>query len=106
MVFLFQRCYNASKAESIKWGRVLATTKDSIAEKESVTFRLLDQIQQLYGLLCRRSGVPVKFGRDQVEEQLDVIKGEIQFFQDVIEHADKLMTDEKKSQIGTHGSVK
>lgn len=101
-----QRCYNASKAESIKWGRVLATTKDSIAEKETVTFRLLDQIQQMYALFCRRSGVPVKFGRDQVDEQLDVIKGEIQFFQDVIEHADKLMNDEKKSRIGTHGSEK
>lgn len=82
----------------------MATTKDSIADKEAVTFQLLDQIQQLYGLFCRRSGVPVKFFRDQVEEQMDVIKGEIQFFQDVVEHAEKLMTDEKKSRMGTHGS--
>lgn len=83
----------------------MATTKDSIAEKETVTFRLLDQIQQLYRLFCRRNDLPVKFGREQVDEQLDVIRGDIRFFEDVIEHAEKLMIDEKKSRIGTHGSV-
>lgn len=84
----------------------MASTKNAIAEKETLTFRLLDQIQQLYGLFCKRGGVPVEYSRDQVEEQLDFIKEEIDYCQDVLKYAKTLMADEKKSQKAEHGSVK
>lgn len=101
-----QRCYNASKAECIKWAKVLANTKDCIAEKETLTFRLLDQIQQLYGLMCNRNGETPEFGRDQVDQQLDVIKNEVEFFQEVIVCSRRLQAEEKKSKVALKGSEK
>lgn len=92
--------------ESIKWGKVLATTKDCIAEKETLTFRLLDQIQQLYGVLCCRAGIPQIYNRNQVEEQLDMVKDEIEFFREVISNAKQLMANEKKSNVAVRGSEK
>lgn len=97
VVHSVQRCYNASKAETIKWGRVLVATKNCIAEKETLSFRLLDQIQQLYGLFCARNGIEPEFRREQVEEQLDVIKGEMEFLTDVLTMSHKAIADEKRS---------
>lgn len=91
-----ERCYNASKAETIKWGRVLVATKNCIAEKETLQFRLLDQIQQLYGLFCARNGIEPVFRRDQVEQQLDVIKEEMEFLAEVLAKSRKVMADEKR----------
>lgn len=62
-----------------------------------LSFRLLDQIQQLYRLLCTRNDVEPVFGRDQVEQQLDYVKGEMEFLADVLTLARKTMAsaDEK-----------
>lgn len=92
--------YNASKAEVIKWGRVLVATKDCIAEKETLTFRLSDQIRQLYLLFCSRNGVSPDFRLEQYEEQLDKIKDEMDFFQEVVAYSKQLMVAEDQQRNG------
>lgn len=67
---------------------------------------LLDQIQQLYLLFCERSGVEPKFGREQVEEQLDFIKMEIEITMDIHKMAYEMMALESRSDIAEYGSGK
>lgn len=98
--FSAQRCYAASKAETIKWGRVLIATKNCIADKEMLSFRLLDQIQQLYRLLCKRNDAEPAFGRDQVEQQLDYVKGEMEFLADVLQLARRTMASADGEKAG------
>lgn len=90
----------------MKWEKILAATKDVIADKETITFRLLDQIQQLYGLFCKRNNESNVFDRNKINEQLDYIKNEIEFMQDVIQASNDMMMNEKKSLIAQHGSTK
>lgn len=80
--------------------------KDVITEKEKETFMLLDQIQQLYLLLCKRSGIEPEYKRDQVEEQLDYIKREIEILEEIIEMAEEMTELENRSDIAEHGSGK
>lgn len=75
-------------------------------EKEREARMMIDQIQQLYELLCERSGVEPIFGRDQVEEQLDFISTEFEILVKVIELAKIEMALEDRSDIAEHGSGK
>lgn len=104
--YFLQRCYNDAKEQSLRWEKILAATKDVIADKETLTFRLLDQIQQIYSLFCSRNDETPQFNRNQVEDMLDYIKEEIEFMQDVIKTSKEIMANEKKSQIAQQGSVK
>lgn len=94
-----QITYNASKVEAMKWGRVLGATKDCIAEKETLTFRLSDQIRQLYLLFCARNDAPPEFRLEQYEAQLDMIKDEMEYFQDVVAYSKQLMADEQQRTV-------
>lgn len=78
--------------------------KDVIANEEKETFMLLDQIQQLYTLLCKRHGIEPKFKRDQVEQQLDYIKTEMEINQDIVDMSHEMMALETRSDIAEHGS--
>lgn len=82
-IFL-QLCYASSKADTIKWSRVLISTKRCIAEKEMISFRLLDQIQQVYRLFCARKNAEPVLRREQIEEQLDYVKGEMEFLANLL----------------------
>lgn len=84
----------------------MAISKECIKDKESVTTQLLDQIQQLYALFCKRNGVPIAFARHQIEEQLDYIKDEMKYLQDVIHCAAEISGNEDKSIIAQNGSIK
>lgn len=81
-------------------------SKEVIAEKEKEIFMLLDQIQQLYLLLCDRNGEEPKFKREQTEEQLDYIKTEFEKTLEVIELANEMMALETRSDIAECGSGK
>lgn len=85
---------------------MLTVSKECIKDKESTTTQLLDQIQQLYALFCKRNGIPIAFGRQQIEEQLDYIKDEMKYLQDVIECAADINENEDKSIIAQNGSNK
>lgn len=74
----------------------MVATKDCIAEKETLTFRLSDQIRQLYLLFCSRNAVAPEFRLEQYEEQLDMIKDEMEFFQDVVAYSKQLMIAEEQ----------
>lgn len=101
-----EQSYNASQTESFKWSKVLAVSKECIKDKESTTTQLLDQIQQLYALFCKRNGIPISFERHQIEEQLDYIKDEMKYLQDVIKCAAEINENEDKSIIAQNGSIK
>lgn len=84
----------------------LASIKDIINEKEKVTFMQLDQIQQLYSLLCKRINVEPHFKRNQVEEQLDFIKKEIETIQEIIKLSNEMIANDTRSDIAECGSGK
>lgn len=96
-IMQLQRSYNIAKTESLRWEKILANTKDCIAENEIVTFRLLDQIQQLYAMLTRRNGEDCVLTRYQTEEMLDYMKYEIEVLQEVVKKSHIRMAREKKS---------
>lgn len=85
---------------------MLPEAKGVIASEEMETHMLLDQIQQLYLLLCQRSGVEPKFKREQVDEQLDFMKTEIEIMTDTLKLSHEMMELETRSDIAEHGSGK
>lgn len=90
----------------LKWEKVLPAAKDVVASQEMETHMLLDQIQQLYLLFCQRSGVEPKFKREQVDEQLDFIKDEIEILMEIIKMSHEMMEQDSRSDIAEHGSGK
>lgn len=90
----------------LKWENVLPSAKKIITDEEKDTFMLLDQVQQLYQLFCKRNNIEPEFKREQVEEQLDFIKMEIEIMCDVLEMANEMMELENRSDIAEHGSGK
>lgn len=105
MQLFLQKDYEKSKADCVKWETTLEQTKEEIVSKEFLTCRLLDQIQQIYGLFCKRNGEDIVFKRDEVEKQLDYIKEEIETIQEIIQVSKKIMEKESRSDIAQHGSV-
>lgn len=85
---------------------MVASTKNAIVEKRKQTFMHLDQIQQMYTLLCKRNGIDPKYKRDQIEEQLDFIKDEIVTIQEIIELSNEMLAIETRSDIAEYGSGK
>lgn len=85
---------------------MLASTKNAVVEKQRQAFMHLDEIQQLSALLCKRNGNDPKFKRDQVEQQLDFIKDEIETIQEIIDLANEMMANETRSDIAEDGSGK
>lgn len=82
----------------------LVSIKVVITEKEKITFMQLDQIQQLYSLLCKRIDVEPHFKRNQVEEQLDFIKTEIETIQEIIKLSNEMIANDTRSDIAECGS--
>jgi hypothetical protein len=92
-----ERCYRNAKTKSLKWERVLATTKNFIADNELTTNRLLDSIQHLYNLLSKRAGDDIVHSRENPEAMLDYIKEETEILQKVVRLSQQQMANEKKS---------
>lgn len=101
-----QTDYDVAKAKCVKWEKSLESIKEAIVDKEFLTCRLLDQIQQLYMLFCKRNNENVVFYRDQVEEQLDYIKEEIETIQEIIDVSKTMLEKEERSDIAQDGSHK
>lgn len=85
---------------------MLPAAKDVIASEEMETNMLLDQIQQLYLLFCQRNGVEPKLKREEVDQQLDFIKNEIEILTATIKLSHQMMELETRSDIAEHGSGK
>lgn len=100
----WQKNHKKQQQQCLKLEDVLAATKSAVVEKQKQTFMHLDQIQQMYSLLCNRNGCDPKFKRDQVEEQLDFIKDEIETIQEIIDLSFEMMAIETRSDIADCGS--
>lgn len=66
----------------------------------------LDQIQQLYLLLCKRNNMEPVLRRDQIEKQLDFIKNEIETIHEIIAMSREMLAIETRSDIAEFGSGK
>lgn len=64
----------------------------------------LDQIHQLYILLCNRSGIEPEIKKNQVEQQLDFIKTECETLQEIIEMSNEMVAIETRSDVAERGS--
>lgn len=84
-----ERTYKNLQIECRKWETTLATVFDSIAEHSLTRERILDGIYQLYGLLCRRSGISMDLCRGDVALMLDFIKEEVWILRAVLEKLEK-----------------
>lgn len=89
----------------MKWEEALTTTENVIISNEFMATGLLDQLQQLYLLFCKRRNVQPEFRRHQIEEQFDYIKDEIEIIQDIIEISNDVLTDEIQSDVAQFGSA-
>lgn len=78
--------------------------KEVIIENEKEMFMIVDQIQQMYLLLCSRNNEEPKLKREQVEEKMDYIKREFEITLDVIELAQEMESLDTRSDIAEHGS--
>lgn len=101
---IIQKQYEKTKDKCLKWEGILAPTKEIIAGKEKETFMMMDQIQQMYLLLCNRNGIEPKFKREQIGEQLDYIKREVDIIMEIIDLANEMTSLETRSDIAEHGS--
>lgn len=77
-----------------------------IGEKERSAFMRLDQIQQLYTLLCERIGIEPQFKRIQIEQQLDFIKNELETLEEIINLSNEMIAIDTRSDVAEHGSGK
>lgn len=105
-LIISQKNFEKLKNECLKLESVIHPSKEAICEKEKETFMMLDQIQQMYLLLCDRNGEQPIYKREQVEEQLDYIKTEIEKIQEVIALSEEMMANEDRSDIAECGSGK
>lgn len=101
-----QKIYEKKKKEYLKLESTLAPAKDVIANKEKEKFMMMDQIQQMYLLLCERNGIEPKFKRHQIEEQMDYIKNEFELIVQILEMASEMVDLETLSNVAEHGSAK
>lgn len=88
-----------SSAECLQWENILVSTKNIIGEKERSASMRLDQIHQLYILLCNRSGVEPEFKKNQVEQQFDFIKTEIESLQEIVQMSEEMVAIETRVNI-------
>jgi hypothetical protein len=84
----------------LKWEKILAKTKDYIAENERETITLIDSIQHLYQLFAKRNDEKVKLKKFDVSGQLDYIRDEIEILEDIIKRAHHKMAKEGMSLLG------
>ncbi|XP_055378546.1 uncharacterized protein LOC129610161 [Condylostylus longicornis] len=79
-----ERAYNDARSESFKWEKLMATTKDCIAENELTCDRVMDAIQNMYKILCKRNEIDPEYKREDIESILDFIKDEVEILQTVV----------------------
>lgn len=84
----------------------LASAKSTIIDNEQLSFALLDQIQHLYLLLCKRNHQKPKFTRKQIKEQIDFIADELETIQEIIQLSNEMIAKETRSDIAQCASTK
>ncbi|XP_055920227.1 eukaryotic translation initiation factor 3 subunit A-like [Eupeodes corollae] len=76
--------YKSARSDCLKWEKVLADVKDSIAEDELTKKRMFDGIHLMYRDLCKRRGINPYHKKLNIEKQLDFIRDEIEILQKVV----------------------
>lgn len=101
-----QKNYEKSRDEFLKWETILGSAKSTIIDNEQLSFALLDQIQHLYLLLCKRNHQKPKFSRKQIKEQMDFIAEELDTIQEIIRLSNDMMVKEIRSDLAQCASTK
>lgn len=106
-VFPFsQKNYEQNRDEFLNWETILASAKCTIIDNEQLSFALLDQIQHLYLLLCKRNHQKPKFTRKQIKGQIDFIAEELDTIQEIIQLSNDMIAKETRSDIAQCASTK
>lgn len=85
----------------------VAGGKDPIADKDEEAFMLLEQIQQRYLLLCKRSGIEPEYEPYQIEDQMAFIKRENEVLEEIIQMTDEMIElEDQPDNEPKHGSIK
>lgn len=104
--FFPQKNYEKRHGEFLKSETSLALAKSTIIDNEQLSFALLDQIQQLYLLLCKRNHQKPRFTRKQIKEQIDFIAEELDTIQQIIQLSNDMVAKETRSDIAQCASTK
>uniref|UniRef100_A0ABD2W3Q6 Flagellar FliJ protein n=1 Tax=Trichogramma kaykai TaxID=54128 RepID=A0ABD2W3Q6_9HYME len=69
-----QARYELAHAESLKWEVAVAENKDIVTQQELEDTQIRDCVWNLYNQMCYRKGVSAEAKRDDLEEQLQMVK--------------------------------
>ncbi|XP_062142457.1 uncharacterized protein LOC133850390 [Drosophila sulfurigaster albostrigata] len=86
---VMERSYNESRAQCLKWEKILEATKDVIAARYLEKQRNMNAIHSLYFMLCRRRDISPHIRRRNMEKVLDFIKGELYLLQEILMELEK-----------------
>ncbi|ALC38143.1 CG17564 [Drosophila busckii] len=78
-----ERSYNESRALVHKWERILKTAKQTIAAHFMEKECNLNAVDALYRLLCKRRNMTPGLRRDDIEQQLNFIKREMELLHEI-----------------------
>lgn len=100
---LEQKCHTL-KSESLKWERVLKTTKDFIAEENFEAQRIQESIKHLHKLLFSRNGRLRAEKAPPLEKQLEEIRHEVKILKLIAEASKEHIEMGQKSLAGDLGT--
>lgn len=83
-----ERSYNHSRTLCSKWEKILSNCKHALAEQFLHKYRAKYAIRHMYHLLCKRRGSD-EYSKRSIEDQLDVIKEEVELMQEILREHDK-----------------
>ncbi|XP_043253343.1 cilia- and flagella-associated protein 73 [Colletes gigas] len=86
-----------AEAKALKWETIVSKIKASAAEKNLRHTQVKTCCWNLYQQICKRKGIPVSVGKEDVEQQLDHIKRTILELKRIIKVAKKRAMKEVES---------
>ncbi|XP_076620370.1 coiled-coil domain-containing protein 42 homolog [Colletes latitarsis] len=86
-----------AEAKALKWETIVSKIKASAAEKNLKHTQVKTCCWNLYQQICKRKGIPVSVGKEDVEQQLDHIKRTILELKRIIKVAKKRAIKEVES---------
>ncbi|KAH8244771.1 hypothetical protein KR032_000024 [Drosophila birchii] len=92
-----ERSYVHSRAMCLKWEKCLGACKDAPANYTLDKDRMMDGIQILYRLLCRRRDMVSYLHRNEIDRILGFVMGEITLLSSVLRQLEEGKSDKERS---------
>lgn len=91
-----QERYNRAKAQAMKWETIVSKIKETAATKNLELTQVKACCWNIYQQICKRKGIPLEVGSEDVEQQLVHIKRTILELKQIIKVAKRRAREEEK----------